>query len=81
MRGAGAAAGCGRRATDDGRLTRAPGMFSFTGLTEAQVLRVRDDAHIYMTKNGRASIAGLNSRNVEYVARAIDKAVRDTAPN
>ncbi|KAL2262078.1 hypothetical protein VTK26DRAFT_2540 [Humicola hyalothermophila] len=53
------------------------GMFSFTGLTEAQVLKLRSDFHIYMTKNGRVSMAGLNSRNVEYVAKAIDKVVRE----
>ena len=53
------------------------GMFSFTGLTEAQVLKIRSDFHIYMTKNGRISMAGLNTRNVEYVAKAIDKVVRE----
>lgn len=31
------------------------GMFSFTGLTEKQVLKIREDAHVYMTKNGRIS--------------------------
>lgn len=54
------------------------GMFSFTGLTETQVLKLRDDAHIYMTKNGRISMAGLNTRNVEYFAKAVDKVVRET---
>lgn len=54
------------------------GMFSFTGLTEQQVLKLREDSHIYMTKNGRISMAGLNTKNVEYVAKAFDKAVRDT---
>lgn len=53
------------------------GMFSFTGLTEAQVLRLRSDAHIYMTKNGRISMAGLNSGNVNYVAEAVHKVVKD----
>jgi aspartate aminotransferase len=53
------------------------GMFSFTGLTEAQVLRLREEAHVYMTKNGRISMAGLNSRNVEYFAKAVDKVVRE----
>ncbi|RYP53321.1 hypothetical protein DL768_001678 [Monosporascus sp. mg162] len=53
------------------------GMFSFTGLTEAQVLKIREDAHIYMTKNGRISMAGLNTKNVDYVAKAIDKVVRE----
>lgn len=53
------------------------GMFSFTGLTEPQVLKLRSDYHIYMTKNGRISMAGLNSKNVDYVATAIDKVVRE----
>ncbi|KAK3902077.1 pyridoxal phosphate-dependent transferase [Staphylotrichum tortipilum] len=54
------------------------GMFSFTGLNETQVLKLRTDYHIYMTKNGRVSMAGLNTRNVGYVAAAIDKVVRET---
>ena len=53
------------------------GMFSFTGLTEPQVLKLREAYHIYMTKNGRISMAGLNTRNVEYVAKAVDKVVRE----
>jgi aspartate aminotransferase len=53
------------------------GMFSFTGLSEAQVLKLRSDYHIYMTKNGRISMAGLNSRNVDYVATAVDRVVRE----
>ncbi|KXH27747.1 aminotransferase class I and II [Colletotrichum simmondsii] len=54
------------------------GMFSFTGLSETQVLKLREDAHVYMTKNGRISMAGLNTRNVEYFAKAVDKVVRET---
>ncbi|TDZ14692.1 Aspartate aminotransferase [Colletotrichum orbiculare MAFF 240422] len=53
------------------------GMFSFTGLSEAQVMRLREEAHVYMTKNGRISMAGLNTRNVEYFAKAVDKVVRE----
>ena len=53
------------------------GMFSFTGLGESQVLKLREEFHIYMTKNGRISMAGLNENNVEYFAKAVDKVVRD----
>jgi aspartate aminotransferase, cytoplasmic len=35
-----------------------------------------EKAHVYMTTNGRISMAGLTSRNVGYVAASIDKAVR-----
>lgn len=54
------------------------GMFSFTGLTEKQVLKIREDAHVYMTKNGRISMAGLNTHNIDYTAKAMDKVVRET---
>lgn len=53
------------------------GMFSFTGLSEAQVMKIRAEAHVYMTKNGRISMAGLNDGNVEYFAKAVDKVVRE----
>ncbi|KAL8877116.1 MAG: hypothetical protein Q9198_004811 [Flavoplaca austrocitrina] len=59
-------------------ITEQIGMFSFTGLSEKQVLKIREDAHIYMTKNGRISMAGANSGNVEYIAKAMDKVVRET---
>ncbi|KAI4737186.1 aspartate aminotransferase [Aureobasidium sp. EXF-12298] len=60
-------------------ITNQIGMFSFTGLTEKQVLKIRSDAHVYMTKNGRISMAGLNTDNVEYFAKAVDKVVRETS--
>ncbi|CAO1603316.1 MAG: hypothetical protein LQ349_006083 [Xanthoria aureola] len=59
-------------------ITEQIGMFSFTGLSEKQVLKIREDAHIYMTKNGRISMAGANTGNVEYIAQAMDKVVRET---
>jgi aspartate aminotransferase len=43
------------------------GMFSFTGLTEKQVLKLREDAHIYMTKNGRISMVGIFCLNIYIV--------------
>ena len=51
------------------------GMFSFTGLTEQQVKRLRDEAHVYMTKNGRISMAGLNTKNIDYFAKAVHSVV------
>lgn len=53
------------------------GMFSFTGLSEAQVEKLKTEFHVYLTKNGRISMAGLNTRNVDYFAKAVDKVVRD----
>lgn len=59
-------------------ITEQIGMFSFTGLTEEQVLKVREDSHVYMTKNGRISMAGLNNNNIDYFAKAVDQAVKAT---
>jgi aspartate aminotransferase len=38
-----------------------------------------EDAHIYMTGNGRISMAGLNTSNVRYFAESLDKVVRAQA--
>lgn len=51
------------------------GMFSFTGLTRQQVDFIREKYHIYMTRNGRISMAGLTADTIEYVAGAIKDAV------
>ncbi|KAJ5358883.1 uncharacterized protein N7496_011296 [Penicillium cataractarum] len=47
------------------------GMFSFTGLSSAQVQELKEKHHIYMLSNGRMSLSGLNESNVAYVAQAI----------
>jgi aspartate aminotransferase len=52
------------------------GMFSFTGLTQPQVAKMRE-AHVYMTKDGRISMAGLNTKNIDYFVKAVDKVVRE----
>lgn len=49
------------------------GMFCYTGLKADQVERLTKDFHIYLTKDGRISIAGINSSNVQYLAEAIHK--------
>lgn len=59
-------------------ITSQIGMFSFTGLNETQVAILRDEWHIYMTKNGRISMAGLNTHNVRYVAEAVSAVVKET---
>jgi aromatic-amino-acid transaminase len=47
------------------------GMFSYTGLTAAQVERMKDEFGIYAVSTGRICLAALNTRNVDYVAKAI----------
>ncbi|KAG5220808.1 aspartate transaminase aat [Salix suchowensis] len=52
------------------------GMFSFTGLSPPQTKALAEKAHVYMTADGRISMAGLNSGNIEYFAQSVDAAVR-----
>lgn len=52
------------------------GMFTFTGLSPAHVLRLRKVHHIYLMMSGRASISGLNEKNVKYVADAIFEVIK-----
>ncbi|KAL0323653.1 UNVERIFIED_CONTAM: Aspartate aminotransferase, chloroplastic [Sesamum calycinum] len=47
------------------------GMFSFTGLNDAQSENMTNKWHVYMTKDGRISLAGLSSAKCEYLADAI----------
>ncbi|MBV6271803.1 aspartate/tyrosine/aromatic aminotransferase [Alcaligenaceae bacterium CGII-47] len=51
------------------------GMFSYSGLTLAQVERLRDEFGIYAVGSGRICVAALNSHNIDYVAQAIAQVV------
>ncbi|XWS72725.1 hypothetical protein CRYUN_Cryun02cG0065000 [Craigia yunnanensis] len=47
------------------------GMFSFTGLNKVQCDNMTNKWHVYMTKDGRISLAGLSLAKCEYLADAI----------
>ena len=47
------------------------GMFSYTGMSVAQVDRLREEHAVYMVRSGRICVAGLNSSNVEATAAAM----------
>jgi len=47
------------------------GMFCFSGLAPDQVDRLKNEFHIYLTKDGRISMAGVNSKNITYLAESI----------
>lgn len=57
-------------------ITKQIGMFSFTGLTPAQVDNMVNKHAVYMTRDGRISLAGLNSAKVDYLANAIVDSVK-----
>ncbi|RIK82855.1 MAG: aromatic amino acid aminotransferase [Planctomycetota bacterium] len=57
-------------------ITRQRGMFSFSGLSKAQVERLREEFAIYVVGSGRINVAGLTPCNVDRVAESIGKVVK-----
>jgi aspartate aminotransferase len=52
------------------------GLFSFLGITREQVVRLRDEFHVYMIESSRINIAGVNHANVDYIADSIAAVLR-----
>merc|ERR1711970_846232 len=52
------------------------GMFCFTGLSPEQVAKLTNEHHVYLTKDGRISVAGVSSQNVDYLANAIHEVTK-----
>lgn len=57
-------------------ITEQIGMFCFTGLNAAQVERLTKDFSIYLTKDGRISMAGVTSKNNAYLAHAMHEVTK-----
>jgi aromatic-amino-acid transaminase len=54
-------------------ITTQIGMFSYSGLSKDQMVRLRSEFGIYGTDTGRMCVAALNSKNIDYVCAAIAK--------
>uniref|UniRef100_A0A023FMK0 Aspartate aminotransferase n=1 Tax=Amblyomma cajennense TaxID=34607 RepID=A0A023FMK0_AMBCJ len=52
------------------------GMFCFTGMTPEQVARLIKEFSVYLTKDGRISVAGISSNNVDYLAHAMHQVTK-----
>ncbi|KAJ3653772.1 hypothetical protein Zmor_013007 [Zophobas morio] len=52
------------------------GMFCYTGMTPPQVEKLIKEHSVYLTKDGRISMAGVTSKNVEYLARAMHQVTK-----
>jgi aromatic-amino-acid transaminase len=57
-------------------MTRQRGMFSYSGLSAAQVERLQKDFGIYAVSSGRICVAALNSKNIDYVCDAVAAAMK-----
>jgi aromatic-amino-acid transaminase len=60
---------------DMGFITQQNGMFSYSGLTKAQMQRLRTEFGIYGVDSGRICVAALNSKNIDAVVAAISKVI------
>ena len=56
-------------------VTRQRGMFSYSGLTKEQVVRMREEFAVYAIESGRICVAALNTKNIDYSADAIAKVI------
>ncbi len=56
-------------------VTRQRGMFSYSGLTKEQVVRMREEFGVYAIESGRICVAALNTKNIDYSADAIAKVI------
>ncbi len=54
-------------------ITQQVGMFSYSGLSKEQMVRLRSEFGVYGTDTGRMCVAALNSKNIDYVCAAIAK--------
>jgi aromatic-amino-acid transaminase len=52
-------------------ITTQIGMFSYSGLSKDQMVRLRSEFGVYGTDTGRMCVAALNSGNIDYVCKAI----------
>ena len=62
---------------DWSHITEHLGMFCYSGLTPEQVERMKVEHHVYITRDGRISMAGLPSCNVRHVAEAIHSVIEE----
>ena len=56
-------------------ITKQIGMFSYSGLSKEQMVRLRNEFGVYGTDTGRMCVAALNSKNIDYVCEAIAKVI------
>ena len=56
-------------------ITTQVGMFSYSGLSKEQMVRLRSEFGVYGTDTGRMCVAALNGKNIDYVCAAIAKVI------
>jgi len=57
-------------------ITNQIGMFAFLGITPEQVERLKNEFHVYLTKDGRISVAGVTPDNVKHLAKSLHEVTK-----
>jgi len=57
--------------TDMSFITEQVGMFSYSGLSKEQMVRLRNEFGVFGTDSGRMCVAALNSKNIDHVCKSI----------
>jgi aromatic-amino-acid transaminase len=57
-------------------ITTQIGMFSYSGLSKDQMVRLRSEFGVYGTDTGRMCVAALNGKNIDYVCASIAKVMQ-----
>ena len=63
---------------DSSYFVKQQGMFCYTGLSTAQLQRLREEFGVYIIDSGRISVPGLNTQNIDYFVDAVAAVVSST---
>ncbi len=58
-------------------ITSQKGMFSYSGLSQAQMQRLRSEFGVYGLDSGRICVAAINSRNIDAVVSALARVMQE----
>jgi len=57
-------------------ITNQIGMFAFLGISPEQVEKLKKDHHVYLTKDGRISVAGITNANCSHLAESLHEVTK-----
>jgi len=57
-------------------ITNQIGMFAFLGISPEQVAKLMKDHHVYLTKDGRFSVAGITNANCAHLAESLHEVTK-----
>ncbi|GAA5994431.1 uncharacterized protein JCM10292_002060 [Rhodotorula paludigena] len=62
-----------------GHIKNQIGMFAYLGISPEQVDRLAQEHHVYLTRDGRISVAGITKHNVRHLAESLHEVTKNDA--